>query len=248
MSLRPQRWMDADYLVTSYLDWLVSRSDRKEDVSRWCRENRAMLFDEGELPHSYLEAIRLRRPQPQAPEWFAFPQITLSAAFHLVRGTTNADYATGALIDAVDFAHRLVTRDLLLAIVLERDERRRVVAPLDPLRATAAIESEYRRYLRSTFAPRTEWVRDEFAHALDHALDLAKGPYLQASPPFVAGASIRGLMDEGLLAGRMAELPVEALPIERSLYQHQRPRSARRSTRRNLVIATGLGPARPNAS
>jgi hypothetical protein len=71
---------------------------------------------------------------------------------------------------------------------------------LDPLKATHEIADDYRRYLASTFSPRTPRFREEFVEALNHGITLTKGPYLQASPPFVEGASVADLVREGVLA------------------------------------------------
>jgi ATP-dependent helicase YprA (DUF1998 family) len=121
-------------------------------------------------------------------------------------------------------------------------EESRPIAALDPLGTSSTIEAEYRRYLHSTFAPRRAWVRAEFDRALRNDFDLAKGPFLQAAPPFVAGVSLRDLMDEGLLSPELAALPDPALPIDRPLYAHQETAIRKAVGQgRNLVISTGTG-------
>jgi hypothetical protein len=118
MNLTPRRWLDGDFLAGTYLDWLDDRCDHPEQVDAWCRDYQSLLFESEELPRPFREAVAMRRPVPQAPRWFAFPQITLVAALHLVHETAIAEHAAGALVDAAAHAQRLVTRDLLLACVL----------------------------------------------------------------------------------------------------------------------------------
>ncbi len=125
MNLIPRRWLDADVLVTAYLEWLEVRYVRTGEVNGWCADY-AHLLDASELPRPLREAIDRRRPLPQAPSWFIFPALTLSAAMHLVHGTGRADQATAALVDAVTYARKLVVRDLLLACVLNEVWKRRV--------------------------------------------------------------------------------------------------------------------------
>jgi ATP-dependent helicase YprA (DUF1998 family) len=113
---------------------------------------------------------------------------------------------------------------------------------VNPLRACSAIEEDYRRYLQSTFTPRRRWLQEEFETALRSDFELTKGPFLQASPPFMTGMPLRTLIEEGLLSQRLLRLPQESLPIGRPLYLHQEV-SIRKAVgqRRNLVIASGTG-------
>lgn len=113
---------------------------------------------------------------------------------------------------------------------------------LNPLRVCSGIEEDYRRYLLSTFSPRRDWLRREFDESLRQDFELAKGPFLQATPPFVTGSTLRGLVQEGLLAPQWLNLPPDVLPIDRPLYKHQEVAIRKAvAERRNLVIATGTG-------
>src|SRR6266545_7925565 len=64
---------------------------------------------------------------------------------------------------------------------------------LNPLLTSQRIEDDYRRYLLSGYAPRSERFRRAFGDALTHNFRLTRGPYLQAAPPFEPGASVRDL-------------------------------------------------------
>lgn len=115
-------------------------------------------------------------------------------------------------------------------------------AVLDALATSRRIADQYRGYLRSTFSPRRPQLRQEFEAALSGDVPLVKGPFLQASPPFVAGRSLGDLIDEGLLSKQFQRLKAEAFPLDRPLYLHQEQaiRKAVRG-RRNLAVATGTG-------
>ncbi|MDQ4107668.1 MAG: DEAD/DEAH box helicase, partial [Actinomycetota bacterium] len=112
---------------------------------------------------------------------------------------------------------------------------------LDPLAASRRIASSYRRYILSSFSPRRGDLQRELQHALDYDFRLSKGPFLQASAPFVTGASVADLVAEGVLSTGFRRLTGTAFPVDRPLYVHQE-QAIRRSVRgRNLVIATGTG-------
>lgn len=113
---------------------------------------------------------------------------------------------------------------------------------LDPLRASRRIEDEYRRYLRSTFPLRRRDLARAFSEQLSDGFRLSRGPILQASAPYVAGASVEDLVGEGLLSERFRHLSAGAFPTDRPLYAHQE-RAIRKAVgdRRNLVVATGTG-------
>jgi ATP-dependent helicase YprA (DUF1998 family) len=113
---------------------------------------------------------------------------------------------------------------------------------LDALATSRRIADHYQGYLCSTFSPRRPELKREFEAALSGALPLVKGPFLQASPPFVNGSSLRALVDEGLISKGFSRLRPEAFPLDRPLYLHQE-QAVRKAVGggRNLAIATGTG-------
>lgn len=113
---------------------------------------------------------------------------------------------------------------------------------LNPLTASHRIREEYREYLLSTFPLRKPELRRELEEQLRTEFPLSKGPYLQISPPFEVGASVRELVDDELLSARWLELPEAAFPVDRPLYRHQEE-AIRKATadQRNVVITTGTG-------
>lgn len=112
---------------------------------------------------------------------------------------------------------------------------------LDPLQASRRIALSYRRYLLSSFSPRRPELQREMERAIDYDFRLSKGPFLQASAPFVTGASVADLMAEGVLSSGFRRLTRTAFPIDRPLYAHQEQAIRRSRSGRNLVIATGTG-------
>ena len=114
-------------------------------------------------------------------------------------------------------------------------------ADLDPLHACDSIVDGYRRYLRSTFAPRDHQLSAELDRRLAEPGRLAKGPFLQAAPPYETGARLTDLVDEGVLSEQFRHLPVAAFPPDRALYVHQEQAIRKIIDGRNLIIATGTG-------
>ena len=112
---------------------------------------------------------------------------------------------------------------------------------LDPLVASDRIESDYRSYLTTSFAPLDSALRKDVVTALAQPGRLRKGPYLQATPPYKPGISIRRLVDEGVLHGDFLSGQQQALPADRALYLHQERALRRAGDGSNLIVATGTG-------
>src|SRR6266567_4042807 len=111
----------------------------------------------------------------------------------------------------------------------------------DPLVTSELITSSYRRYLRSLLP-----VRDPLlAAALDAEISqgslLAKGPLLEATPPYQHGATLSALVDEGILCRAFATLNSSSLPFGRPLYVHQEQAIRKITAGRNVVVASGTG-------
>jgi len=90
---------------------------------------------------------------------------------------------------------------------------------LDALGTSQRIADHYRGYLRSTFSPRRPQLRQEFEAALSGDVPLVKGPFLQASAPFVTGSCLADLVAEGLLSKDFERLNSEAFPLDRPLWE-----------------------------
>jgi len=107
------------------------------------------------------------------------------------------------------------------------------------------IEKRYRQYLQTTFYFRDRELRASFEEAL-RKQDLAKGPYLEATPVFRLGLRPRRLLPELL-----EEIPDEgflrALLADRPLYAHQEQAIRLVTAGHNIVVATGTGSGKTEA-
>ena len=112
---------------------------------------------------------------------------------------------------------------------------------IDAVGASAEIKATYRRYLQSLLAVRNPRLDAALRAAIDTTNLLDKGPYLEATPPYVPGGSIRDLIADGTLSASFAELASPALPIDRPLYVHQEASIRKVAAGRNIVVATGTG-------
>src|ERR1700755_1571920 len=93
---------------------------------------------------------------------------------------------------------------------------------LDPLVASEAIVDTYQRYLRGLIVPRDHALAEALHQAVADAVGsgITRGPLLEATPPYLAGASLRQLAAEGvvhpdLVGGQLG------VPVDRPLYRHQ---------------------------
>jgi ATP-dependent helicase YprA (DUF1998 family) len=111
----------------------------------------------------------------------------------------------------------------------------------DAVRVSNEIKATYRRYLQSLLSVRDPAIDAALRTVIDSTPMLDKGPYLEATPPYSPGATIRQLIDEGVLAPGFAALTGEALQLDRPLYVHQERAVRKVAAGRNVVVATGTG-------
>ncbi|MFH1633055.1 MAG: DEAD/DEAH box helicase, partial [Chloroflexota bacterium] len=120
--------------------------------------------------------------------------------------------------------------------------------PLHPLKTTRHIRDNYIRYLKTIKPFQDEWLRKEFARAIEEPDMLVKGPLVEISPPFKTGVGIRGLVEEGVLSPLFQRLCTpDHLPYERPLYQHQITAVRKLVSGRNVVVSTGTGSGKTEA-
>ena len=114
---------------------------------------------------------------------------------------------------------------------------------IDPVAVSGTIANAYRRYLRSLVSPRDPSIAAALRDAIDAEAhqQLVKGPYLEATPPFVRGLSPSELMEEGILSPAFASLASPSFPLDRPLYSHQEESIRAIRAGRNVVVATGTG-------
>ena len=113
---------------------------------------------------------------------------------------------------------------------------------INPLIAVDKLKASYIRYLKTAFPIQDHDIRDEFWKALESQGTLVKGPLLEATPEFLKGPSIEGMVSQGILNKKFQDLCNRALPYKRSLYIHQ-AQAIEKSVlhKRNLVVSTGTG-------
>ena len=117
---------------------------------------------------------------------------------------------------------------------------------LNALEAASRIEEAYRRYLVSTFKANRPVLAQEFESGVRDAT-LTKGPFLEASPPFEHGCSVRELVEEGLLSELFLRFTEDTFPIDRPLHIHQETAIRKAVGRRNLIVSTGTGSGKTEA-
>ena len=112
---------------------------------------------------------------------------------------------------------------------------------MDAIATSALLSATYRRYLRSLLPVRDPALATALAGCIATSPLLTKGPLLEATPPYRTGASLRDLIEEGVLDPAFARLGGPALPLDRPLYTHQEQALRKAAAGRNLVVATGTG-------
>ncbi len=114
--------------------------------------------------------------------------------------------------------------------------------PLHPIDTTRRIRQSYIRYLKTIKPFQDDGLRREFARALEEENLLVKGPYIELTPPFKPGKSLRDLIAEGVLTrGFEAFFGKEAFDPQRALYIHQEEAIRKVREGRNIVVTTGTG-------
>ncbi|HBI57273.1 MAG TPA: DEAD/DEAH box helicase, partial [Firmicutes bacterium] len=113
---------------------------------------------------------------------------------------------------------------------------------LDPLKATKNVVDKYISYLETTFAFSDKELHCQLMHELRQPGKFAKGPILEATPPFEGGCSVEDFINEGVLSAQFRLLNVPELPVERNLYLHQEQAVRKLVTeKRNIIVSTGTG-------
>lgn len=113
---------------------------------------------------------------------------------------------------------------------------------LHPIETTQNLRETYIRYLKTIKPFQDERLRQEFACALGENNLLIKGPYIEITPPFATGKSLRELVEEGVLSPLFVQLcHKDGLQWERPLYKHQEAAIRKMVAGRNVIVTTGTG-------
>ncbi|EET87546.1 DEAD/DEAH box helicase domain protein [Clostridium carboxidivorans P7] len=112
---------------------------------------------------------------------------------------------------------------------------------MNPVKTTEYISDKYIEYLESILTVKDNDIREKAVDKIKRENKFIKGPFVEITPPFVAGKSISQLVEEGILSSEFKYID-GALNNKRSLYKHQED-AVRKivSQNRNLVVATGTG-------
>ncbi len=112
--------------------------------------------------------------------------------------------------------------------------------PINPIEATKTIKTDYLSYLESILTVKDDLLTKKAYNALREN-EFVKGPFLEATPPFKTGVTIRELMDKGVLSAEFANNK-NSINLERPLYIHQEEAIKKIiSKRKNVIVATGTG-------
>lgn len=112
---------------------------------------------------------------------------------------------------------------------------------IDSLEASSQITLDYKRYLRSLLPISDPILGNALTEVLKKTHSLVKGPYLEATPPFVRSSSLRELIEDGVLPGNFEIFHSQALPLDRPLYNHQVEAIRKVVNNRNIIVSTGTG-------
>ena len=114
----------------------------------------------------------------------------------------------------------------------------------NPIATARKIERSYRDYITSTIHFDDAGLQKQLEDILAKPGYLAKGPFLEAAPPYKASVCVTDLVEEGLLCRSMLTLGdgnPEAFDPQRKLYKHQEQAIRHAAEGRNYAVVTGTG-------
>lgn len=114
---------------------------------------------------------------------------------------------------------------------------------MNPLTAIDKLKQDYTGFLRASFPINATlpFLSDALAQVVSREGDLFRGPFLELTPPYRQGATLRELVAEGILHPGVLELSQERLPPDRPLYLHQEQSIRAAVAGGNVCVAAGTG-------
>lgn len=114
---------------------------------------------------------------------------------------------------------------------------------MNPLDAIAKLKKDYTEFLRASFpiSSTLPFLSESLAQVIDEEGKLFRGPFLELTPPYRQGATLRELVEEGVLHSGILELSQERLPPDRPLYLHQEQSIRTAVAGGNVCVAAGTG-------
>lgn len=114
----------------------------------------------------------------------------------------------------------------------------------NPIKTSLKLKESYRSYIAATIHFDNESYQRQLESILDQNGFLAKGPFLEAAPPYRKGATVRDLIKEGVLCESMASLAggdASVFDLDRPLYTHQERAIRKANAGYNYAVVTGTG-------
>lgn len=114
----------------------------------------------------------------------------------------------------------------------------------NPIETARKIEESYREYIASTIHFADADLQSQLEEILHERGYLAKGPFLEAAPPYRKDKSVADLVMEGVLCRGMLKLgegDPEKFDPTRSLYVHQVKAIRKAYSGKNYAVVTGTG-------
>ena len=119
------------------------------------------------------------------------------------------------------------------------------MATINPLVTSEEIRDTYSLYLKSLLKTSEGVIASALNKAIEDSVNsdggIVKGPFLEATPPYTAGKSIRNLVEEGVLSAEFLKLGASNIMLDRPLYSHQEASIRKLAAGRNVIVATGTG-------
>lgn len=119
---------------------------------------------------------------------------------------------------------------------------------MNPIELSEILEQSLQSYLTTIFNVnrdgREAALAAEIGRSFEKENALAKGPYLEITPPYKTGCSLKDLIDEDLLSPKLLDLSEDSLPLPLNarLYSHQEDAIRKLvSEKRNIVVSSGTG-------
>lgn len=109
----------------------------------------------------------------------------------------------------------------------------------NPISAARRIEDSYRDYLATTIHFDDTEMQAQLRDILSRRSFLAKGPFLEATPPYSKSLTLRQLVENGELCKGM--LSLGGFDADRQLYVHQVNAIRKAKAGKNYIVVTGTG-------
>ena len=111
---------------------------------------------------------------------------------------------------------------------------------MNPIETIEKIENDYISYLQEILTVRDPEINKKAKVALSNA-SFVKGPFLEATLPFLPGKSLHELSDEGIISFEFSKIAKD-VHYDRNLYLHQEKAIRKISEEnKNIIVATGTG-------